>query len=223
MVKTPLIIIGSGGHAKVVIEIAKTSLIFDLVGLIDDYRQVGEKTLKVPILGGLKDLPQIASNYSSELQFFIAIGDNYQRFLVYQKMLELIPTCRFASLIHPNAEISYSAKLSEGSVIMAGAILNSQAVVGSFCIINTRSSLDHDVEVQDFASIAPGATLGGNVKVGTFSAVGIGATIKHKVKIGSNSIIGAGAVVLKDIKDFVVAYGMPAAVIRTRAADEPYL
>ena len=106
---------------------------------------------------------------------------------------------------------------------MAGAVVNSSATVGRFCIINTRASVDHNSHLEDFSSIAPGATLAGNVRVGAYSAICLQACVAEKISIGSHTVVGAGSVVLNDLPDQVIAYGTPARTVRTRNQGDRYL
>ena len=106
---------------------------------------------------------------------------------------------------------------------MSGAIVNADAKVGKFCILNTKSSLGHDSVLEDFASLASGVTIGGNVKIGHSSAICLSASIIPGVVIGKNTVIGTGAIVLKSVGDNLIAYGNPAKVIRERPSDGKYL
>jgi acetyltransferase-like isoleucine patch superfamily enzyme len=108
-------------------------------------------------------------------------------------------------------------------VILAGAVVNSGSQIGPFSLINTKASLDHDGRMGSFTSLAPGATVGGGVEIGDFSAISLGASVIHRVRIGSHSVIGAGAVVIRDIPDRVVAFGVPAVVVRSRAPGDEYM
>ena len=106
---------------------------------------------------------------------------------------------------------------------MPGAIISANAEIGEFCIVNTKASLDHDGIMGAFSSLAPAVTVGGEVVINAFAAVLLGANIIHSISIGEHSVIGAGSLVLRDVPDRVVAYGLPARIIRTRQPGEPYL
>lgn len=113
--------------------------------------------------------------------------------------------------------------VGEGTVLMAGSVVNSDTVIGKHCIVNTKASVDHDCDVSDFSSLAPGVTLGGTVTVGEFSAISVGASVAHSKVIGAHTVVGAGAVVVRDIPSLVVAYGIPARVVRARVQGDKYL
>ena len=145
------------------------------------------------------------------------------RYLIAQKIFKLIPDFYFVKAVHPAARIAPQVSLKRGTVVMAGAVINSGSEIGEFCIINTQSSIDHDNVFGNYSSIMPNAATGGNVRVGEFSALGMGSSILQKIHIGANSVIGAGSVVLKDVSDHSVVYGSPAKWQKTRKSGEPYL
>lgn len=223
MKKSQVLIVGASGHAKVVIDIFEKSQQVEIIGLIDAEPQPTPDVLGYPVLGKEWELQHILLQKYHYAQVFIAVGNNYNRKLVYQKIKNIAPHTIFATAIHPSAQIGKSVQIGQGVAIMAGSIINSDTFIGNFSIVNTKASIDHDCVIREFSSIAPGATLGGTVKIGEMSAIGIGATIKHSINIGNHTVIGAGAVVLNDIGHHCVAYGVPAKVIRSRNENENYL
>jgi sugar O-acyltransferase (sialic acid O-acetyltransferase NeuD family) len=220
--KQNIVIIGSSGHSKVVIDICAQLKRYNLVGLIDDFRSKSEETLGYPVLGKITDLPEIVSEYNVSC-YFIGIGDNYSRKIIQEKISVMRLDITSPTLIHPSAQIGLSVKIGIGTILMAGVIVNSATEIGDFSIINTQSSIDHDCHVQNFSSIAPGVTMGGYVSVGTLSIIGLGAKVRHKISIGNNTLVGAGSLVLKDIPSNALVYGTPAKFIRTRNNNEKYL
>ena len=140
-----------------------------------------------------------------------------------EKIKSLLPEFSFVTAIHPSASIARGVTIGAGSVLMAGVVVNSDSRIGGFCVLNTKSALDHDCEMGDFSSLAPGVTIGGKVSIGAFSAISLGANIIHGVNIGEQTVLGAGSVALKDIPDHSVAHGVPAKVIRKRQAGDKYL
>ena len=208
-----LLIIGCGGHSKVVSDIAESqgySNISYLNTFGGDDRFLGREVLHYEPLG-------------YEDAFFVAIGDNRVRQRVTAEFLEKNPRAKQPSLIHPTSVISKYSSIGTGVVIMPLCVINHSTEIGDGVIINTRSSVDHDSNLRDFSSIAPGVSMGGNVWIGERSAVSIGATIKHGVKIGRDVLIGANSLVLSDVEDSSVAYGLPAKNIRNRTQGEKYL
>lgn len=217
-----IVIIGSSGHAKVIIDIVQQEKKYNIVGLLDRFRDVGEKTLGYPVLGKEEDLPELMKTHALN-GAIVAIGDNFVRSKVAERVQKICPDLPFVSAIHPKASIAMEVSIGEGSVVMAGVSINPYSSVGRFCILNTNSSLDHDSILEDFASLAPGATTGGNCRIGQYSAISIGAVLIQGVRVGEHTVIGAASLVMKPIGSFVVAYGTPARTIRDRKQGDKYL
>ncbi len=217
-----VLIVGSSGHAKVIIDIVEKREQFKIAGLIDSFRQVGETTLGYTILGAEADLPALVVEHDVT-GILIAIGDNFVRSAVAGRVAEMCPDLPFFTAIHPSAVIGSRVTIGPGTVVMAGAVVNPHCVIERCSIINSRASLDHDSVMGEFSSLAPGVTTGGNCTIGAFAAVGIGATLKHGTAIGEHTVIGAGATVLDSVAPMSVAYGSPARVIRPRRQGERYL
>lgn len=177
-------------------------------GLVDDDPGlVGTKIDGVPVLGNIEKLAAVAKVYRIH-RAVIAIGDNdaRRRLSEHAKSLGL----RLPVLIHPNAYVSPSARLGDGTVVMAGAIVNTHVKTGELAIINTRASVDHDCELGDNVHIAPGVNICGNVTIGDGTLIGVGASVLPGLIIGSDSIVGAGAVVIRDVPSNSTVVGCPA-------------
>ena len=217
-----IVIIGSSGHAKVIIDIVEQEGRYKIAGLLDLDRKVGEKTLGYQILGREDDLPQLATTHAVK-GAIVAIGDNFVRSRVAARVKEACPGLPFASARHPRASVARDVSVGEGTVIMAGVTVNPCCSIGRFCILNTNSSLDHDSVMEDFSSLGPGATTGGNCRVGSHSAIAIGAVLIHGIHVGEHAILGAGSTALKNLDSLEVAYGTPAKVVRDRKPGDPYL
>lgn len=218
-----LIIVGCSAHGRVVLDIFRASGFEVIAGWIDDAAHFqGTEVEGLPVLGKIADLPVLRDRLGP-LQLVAAIGDNFTRAQVSRRILDQVPDCQLAVAIHPNAIVALGCVLGPGTVVAAGAIINPGVKIGEGCIINTRVSVDHDCTVEAYASLAPGAVVGGDAVIGEGAAIGIGAVVANGVKIGSQSVIGAGAVVVRSIPSDVIAYGIPARVIRSRQPDERYL
>ncbi|MFC1834167.1 acetyltransferase [Thermodesulfobacteriota bacterium] len=217
-----IVVVGSSGHAKVVIDVIEKQAKFSIVGLIDSLKPKGESCLGYKTLGTETDLPLLVEEHSI-VGGIVAIGDNWQRHKVVERISMICPRLRWVTAIHPSVNLAKAATVGNGTVIMAGASINSSASIGNCCIINTNSSVDHDNVINDFASLAPGVTIGGKVRIGQFSAISLGANVIHGVSIGVHSIIGAGATVLNDIPSYSVALGTPAKVTKKRNEGDKYL
>ncbi len=217
-----LVIAGASGHARVVADAARATERFELIGHLDRVAGSADPRLTAPVIGSETDLPGLIVQHRIDA-VVVAIGDNHLRWRVARRIREICPELPFAVVIHPRACLSPDVIPGEGTVIMAGAIVNCGSRIGRHCILNTQCSLDHDGRLDDASSLAPGSILGGNCQVGEFTAISLGARLIHGIHIGSHTVIGAGATVLDSIPAGVVAYGTPARVIRARAEGEPYL
>ena len=193
--KKNIIVIGASGHAKVIIDIIEQNNEFQIIGLIDSFKSTKKKLLGYPILGKEEDLVTLSEKYDFK-HAFIAIGDNWSRKKIREKISKIIPQLEFISVIHPNAIIGKDVTIGIGTVIMPGVIINCDSKIGDFCILNTNSSLDHEGVMKNYSSLAPNTTLGGNVSIGTCTAISIGANIIQDITIGKYSIIGAGSLVI---------------------------
>lgn len=222
MIKGEVLIIGASGHAKVVIDVIEKEGKYHIAGLIDDKKPKGIQHFGYKLLGSINDMPELIRR-NNIAGVIIAIGDNHTRYRLFQRLRLIMPELVFIAAVHPQASIAKGVIIGEGSVVMAGAVINSDSWIGAHCIVNTSSSLDHDSRMGDFSSLAPGSIAGGGISIGKCSAIGLGANIIHNVSIGSHSVIGAGALVLNDINDYSVAYGVPCSKVRSRNEDERYL
>jgi sugar O-acyltransferase (sialic acid O-acetyltransferase NeuD family) len=218
----PIAIVGASGHAGVVIDIVEKTGELSIVGLIDSFRPKGAGRLGYSILGSEGDIPTLRAEYGFD-RIIIAIGDNWVRFQLWEKIRTANEQLVLSSVIHPSAQIARDVMIGPGTVAMAGVVVNTGARIGAGCILNTSCSVDHDCDLGEFSSLGPGVTIGGDVRIGRFSAVSLGAKVIHGVTIGEHSVIGAGATVVRNVPEGVVAYGTPARVIRARVPGDKYL
>jgi sugar O-acyltransferase (sialic acid O-acetyltransferase NeuD family) len=217
-----IVVIGASEHGKVVADVIEREGKYSILGWIDSYKPSGGDFFGYPMLGADESVAALWKR-NEIVGGIIAIGDNWTRARVAAKIKSLAPDFEFISAVHPSAQIARGATLGRGTVLMAGAIVNSESKIGDFCILNTKASLDHDCVMDDFSSLAPGVTVGGVVRIGAYSVVSLGANIIHAKTIGAHTVIGAGALVLENIPDHCVAYGVPAKVVRARSEGEKYL
>ena len=216
-----IIVVGSSGHAVAVIDIIEKEQCYKILGLIDPFKELSTEVFGYRVLGGQNDIPRIVDKIGA-VGAIIGVGDNWDRYMIFKEIRQLCPDMKFVSTVHPFSHVGRGVSIGIGSVVMPGAVINSGAQIGRFCIVNTTASIDHDCILGDFASVAPGVTLGGRVEVGKYASVSLGVKIIHKVSIGEHVVVGAGAVVLEDLPDRVVAYGVPARIIRKRNVGEKY-
>lgn len=198
---TNIIIIGAGGHAKVVIDAILTmNPACELIVKDDNPFLCGKKILNIPI-----QLSIDAATHG-KWPIHIAIGDNNIRAQFYHHYKHHSA----ATIIHPNASVAKSAFIGEGSFIAAGAVIGPNTILGKGCIINHNAVIDHDCIVGDFCHIAPNATLGGAVNIANTCTIGANSTILPLIKISENATVGAGAVVTKPVQRGHTVVGIPA-------------
>ena len=203
-----VIIIGAGGHAKVIADIIEKSG-DQIVGFLDDKIEKNTIIIKdYKVIGDLNNRFQLAIA-NEDYEFIIAIGDNKKR-----KEISTSPNLKFYTAIHPSAQIGINVEIEEGTVIMANVCINSSSRIGKHCIINTGAIIEHDNIIENYVHISPNATLGGTVKVEELTHIGIGATVKNNVTICKNCTVGAGAVVVKNIEKEGTYIGVPAILQR---------
>lgn len=152
-------IIGGGGHGSVIADIIEKLPQFILVGFLDARYEPGLQILGYEVLGTPETLPLQIRKHDIQ-GIVIAVGDNWTRSKLAQAVRATAPEIQFPTLIHPSAQIGKNVRLGQGTVVMAGAVVNSNSTTGEFCILNTRCSLDHDNHLGDFVSslqkVAPG-------------------------------------------------------------------
>lgn len=205
-----VVIIGAGGHSKVVADIVIKSR-DKLIGFLDDNLEEGSKIIEgYQVLGKIEKCLDLQKE-KKDLYFIIAIGDNYIRKEIYEKY-----KLNYYTAIHPSSNIGLEVQISEGTVIMANVCINSNTKIGKNCIINTGAVIEHDNKIDDYVHISPNATLCGTVKVGKFIHIGAGAIVKNDTQITEKCIIGAGAVVVDDIEEEGTYVGIPARKIKEK-------
>ncbi len=205
-----MVLIGAGGHAKVVADVVLRMGSYEMVGCLDDDPATwGRSVLDLPVLGGLDRLAALRDEGVDWC--LVAVGDNRARLALAGKAAAL--GYGFHVAIHPRAMVAPSARLGEGTVVASGAVINPDAVIGRHAIINTAAVVEHDNRLGDGVHVSPGAVLCGGVTVADRSQIGAGARVIPGVRIGADCIVGAGAVVVRDLPDRVVAVGVPARVI----------
>ena len=207
--KTPIVIVGGGGHGKVVASILD-KLNYNIVGFVDVKEKIGTYVYKnYKVVATDEQLEELfRSGITNAVIGIGSVGNSNLRIKMY-KLLKHIGF-KLPVVISPEAIVDETVLLDEGTVIMAGAVIQPSTTVGKMVIVNTKASIDHDCFIGDFVHIAPGVTLSGGVRVGNYSHIGTGASIIQGVSIGSHTIVGAGAVVVKDVPDGKVAKGVPA-------------
>lgn len=199
---------GGSGHCKVIIDALKKSKEFLIKGIFDDYPKF-ETIFDIPVF------KTESLDFFIDKQIIISIGDNKIR----KKIAEKIKTI-YVKVVHPNAVIALDTEIKEGTVVMAGVIINASVKIGRHCILNTGAVIEHDCEVDDFVHISPNVSLGGNVIVGEGSHIGIGASVIQGITIGKWATVGAGCVIIHDVPDYSVVVGNPGRIIKYNKLNE---
>jgi sugar O-acyltransferase (sialic acid O-acetyltransferase NeuD family) len=208
----PLLILGAGGHARVVARLAvwngwRIAAILDRIVRAEP--ELIEGVAVTGPFGAAEDHFTAGVHHA-----IVAVGDNAERATLFFTLAAL--GYQFPVLRHPTAVIEENAEVGAGTVVCAGAIVGSLARVGANVIVNTGAIIDHECEIADHAHVAPGCRLAGRVRIGQGSMVGLGTCVREKQRIGARTVIGAGSVVVDDFGDDVIAFGHPARVVRTR-------
>lgn len=201
----PLWIVGAGGHAKVVIDAARASGLWEIVGLFDDDpRAASSRVLGVEVLGPADGA---TIDRLGVTNLVLAVGSNRARLDLDARLDGCVI---WATVVHPRAYLACDVTLGEGTVVSAGAIIQPSARIGRHVIVNTGASVDHDCSVGDFVHIAPGSRLAGEVEVADLALLGLGSCVLPGRRIGRGAILGAGGVAVADVPDNSVAVGIPA-------------
>lgn len=210
--KDTCVILGCGGHGRVVLDILMNAGTHDVVGFVDsNAATVGRRIDGIPVLGRPEDLPAIREKMNVR-HAVVAIGDNGAR----RALADLIEDWDFELInaIHPSANLARNVTLGRNIVIAAGALVCAHCQIGDSVILNTGCIIDHESLIGTATHICPGARLAGRVTVESGAFVGIGATIIQSTRIGYEAVIGAGAVVVSNVAPMSTVVGVPARQVK---------
>lgn len=200
-----VIVIGAGGHAKVVIStlIASGYRVSKIVD--DDADKWGKSIFDIKIAGPLSTLDD-----SNTEPVLAAIGSNKTRRDIVSRFHYL----RWITVVHPSAYVHPTARIGEGTVVFAKAVVQPDTSIGEHCIINTGATIDHDCVIGDYVHVSPGVNLAGEVRLEDGVFCGIGSKVINGITIGKWAILGAGSVVIHDLPEGSLSVGVPAKVVR---------
>jgi sugar O-acyltransferase (sialic acid O-acetyltransferase NeuD family) len=199
---------GASGHCKVIIDIIEICKTFKVKAILDD-------NPKFQSIYGVAVLKSSDINLIFDDFLFITIGNNLVR-----KKISLKYPLKYPVLIHPNAILSAHTSIGNGSVVMAGCVINPDVIVGNHCIVNTGTVIEHDCVLKDFVHLSPNVSLAGNVTIDEGSHLGIGCCVIQGVKIGRWATIGAGSVIIRDVPDYAIVVGNPGKIIKYNKVNE---
>jgi UDP-perosamine 4-acetyltransferase len=204
----PVIVLGGGGHAKVLIDALLASCV-EILGVTDtDPTRVDSCIRGVRIVGDDSIVRRYASQEVRLVNGLGSVGSTTARQEIYERYKAL--GYSFQTVVHPSAVVSNDVKLSEGVQVMAGAIIQPGSEIGENAVINTGATVDHDCQIGAHVHLAPGVILSGSVKIGSGTHIGTGAVVIQNVCVGCNDVVGAGSVVVKNIADCKRVMGVPA-------------
>jgi sugar O-acyltransferase (sialic acid O-acetyltransferase NeuD family) len=199
-----VLILGAGGHAKVVADILSCQGV-PVIGFLDDNPAIwGATRLGLPILGGI-------ATWREHLPggLILGIGDIIARQAVVERLGPQAYDL-WCTAVHPRATVANSVRLGRGVAVMAGAVVNPDTSLGDHSVINTGATVDHDCIIGEYAHIGPGAHLAGGIRIGQGAFIGIGANVAPWLTLGAGAIVGAGSAVIGDVPARVVVKGVPA-------------
>jgi sugar O-acyltransferase (sialic acid O-acetyltransferase NeuD family) len=204
------IIVGAGGHSRVVYDILRYDHNTEVIAFVDNTPRGSEETIMgVPVRGDHDVIPTLVEEEDVG-GFIIAVGDNEIRRGHFKKILDM--GLEPVSAIHPEAYISKTATVGSGTVVASGVNVSTNADIGENSILNTGAIVDHETTIGEHVHVAPGSTVAGRVSIGELTFVGMGSTVRDYVDVGENVTVGAGSVVLEDVPSNVTIAGAPAEI-----------
>lgn len=219
--KTPCVILGCGGHGRVVLDIIVNAAVHEAVGFVDSNpRMTGRRIDGLEVLGRPDDLPRLREERGIHA-VIVAVGDNGARRALADRLeawdFELI------NAIHPSANLARNVSLGRNIVVAAGALVCAHCQIGDSVILNTGCIVDHETVIGTATHVCPGARIAGRVTVQSGAFIGIGATVIQSLRVGYEAVVGAGAVVIADVAPMSTVVGVPAREVNSveRAVDLP--
>jgi UDP-perosamine 4-acetyltransferase len=207
--KEKIVLTGGGGLAGILIELIKNFTEYEIVGILDSQLKVGQIIQGVSVLGNDDLLSKLYADGVKNACISVgSIKADTKRRMQYEKVRRI--GFAMPSIVHPQAIISESAEIHQGSQIMAGAIIQTGSSIGENVLIYSGAIVEHDCQVNSNVHICPGVTLSGGCVIGENSYIGAGATVIQGIVIGSDVTVGAGSVVISDVPDGITIKGVPA-------------
>jgi len=213
-----LLIVGAGGHGKVIADSAFELGRWERIAFLDDKYPALRRVLEWTVLGNMKGAERFVNQFQ---EASVAIGENLLRMKIFNRLAE--DGFEMPVIIHPRAAVSKRAVMERGSFVMSQAAVNVSAHVGTGCIVNTGATVGHDSILGNFVHVAPGSNIGGKTVIGAGSWIGIRSVIIEGIKVGKGVLIGAGAVIIRDVPDYSLVVGNPGRIIKILRPNSDFL
>lgn len=194
MKNNSIVIVGSGGHSKSIIDLININGQFKIIGLVGKKNDVGKNVLGFPVIGTDEDLINIRKNATNAVVALGQIKTSHLR----AKIFKLLKSYEYdlPKIISKHAFVSHEASIGEGTTIGHQAVVNAGANVGKCCIINTKSLIEHDSSIGNFCHLSTGVLINGNVHIEDNSFIGSGTIIREGIKLPKNTTISAGKCIM---------------------------
>jgi sugar O-acyltransferase (sialic acid O-acetyltransferase NeuD family) len=204
-----VLVVGGGGHGRVVADVVQEAGLATELAFVDDRYPTLDRSGPWPVIGTMAELSVLCDRYDA---FALGIGAWQARSHVWQTLDRL--GVNVLTAVHPHATVSRQARLGAGTIVCAGAAVVIGAELGRGCIVNTGATVDHDCRLADWVHVCPGAHLCGDVHVGQGSWIGAGSVVRQGIRIGEGVTLGVGAACIRDLPAGVIAVGVPARAMR---------
>ena len=204
-----LLIVGAGGHGKIVADIARTLGKWDEIAFLDDRYPEATKVSEWKIIGKISEAKNKLNQFPEAV---VAIGANSLRLEVLKRLL--LEGFQFPVLVHPHAVVSQTARLGLGTVVCVQSAVDIDTDIGMGAIINAGATIAHDCRLGAGVHVSPGSRVSGGVTVGECTWIGSGAIVRETISIGRGVVVGAGSVVIRDVPDLVTVVGVPSRIIK---------
>lgn len=204
--KTPMLLIGGGGHCRACIDVVESTRLYEIVGIVEAKRAVPDPKMPYPVIGDDGDLPDLIQQTPHCLITVGQLKSAAVRYRLFHELKNLGAV--FPTIISPLAYVSKTAQLCEGTIVMHQALVNAYAQIGENGIVNSQALVEHDAVVGAHTHLSTGCRVNGGVTLGNECFVGSGAVIKQGVTIADKVVIGANSTVLSDITEADVFSGV---------------
>ena len=208
LVKTPVLLIGGGGHCASIIDVIETDNKFEITGIVEAGGTQSVGLLGYPVIGSDNQLAELIKKTPNCIITVGQLNSAIVRQMLFKKIKQV--GAKLPIIIATSSHVAHSATLAEGVVVMHQCFVNHFARVGKNTIINNHALVEHGAMIGDFCHISTGAIVNGDVTIGDECLIGSGAVLIQGIEICSKVIIGAGAIVVNSIHQPGTYVGNPA-------------